>query len=170
MFSYNLWSFAGWWVSDSTKLFGLTYQRWGIMIYFSALIFILLPLYKNKNFKNNYLIYFASALASFAFFLFLTRIHQRYLLPFFAFLLITALIKKSEKLIAIYIVLSIIHFINLIFVYYYYNYVYPDAKFSSFFLYQFLNINSNWFSLINLSGFVLLVLIYYKFSYDKKIT
>lgn len=124
MFSYNLWSFAGWWVKDSMQLFGISYQIWGVIIYFISLIFILMPLFKKKGYKEGFLIYFACSLALFSFFLFLTRIHQRYLFPFFAFLLITASIKNSVKLKIIYLILSLIHFINLIFVYYYYNYVY----------------------------------------------
>lgn len=161
MFSYNFWSFAGWWISDSTKFLDLTFQVWGVVFYLTALIFILLPLIFRRN-KDNFFIYFALALTSFAFFLFLTRIHQRYLFPFFSFLLITAFIKNSLQLKIIYFTLSLIHFINLWYVYYYYNYVYSNPNFSSLFIYQFLSKNYNLFTLLNLFGFGLLVLIYYR--------
>ncbi len=167
MFSYNFWSFVGWWISDSTKALGITYQVWGIIIYLTSLIAILWPLVLKKGYKSNCLVYFAIALAGFSFFLFLTRMHQRYLFPFFAFLLITAFITNSLKLKIAYIALSFIHFINLWFVYYYYNYVYSDPKFAFLPIYQFLNMNYNLFTILNLLGFGILILIYYKSSYVK---
>lgn len=167
MFSYNLWSFAGWWISDSTNLLGISYQTWGIIIYFLALILILLPLFVKKNYKKNVLIYFAFALASFAFFLFLTRIHQRYLFPFFSFLLIVTLIRNSAMLKIVYLILSLIHFINLWYVYYYYNFVYANPKFSSFLINKILSTTYNLFTVANLIGFGILILLYYKFQYEK---
>lgn len=168
MFSYNFWSLAGWWISDSTQFLSITYQHFGVIIYLISLSFILIPLIIKKGYKNNLTIYFAIALASFAFFLFLTRIHQRYLFPFFAFLLIVASLKNSVKLKIIYAALTLVHFINLWFVYYYYNYVYLNPKFSSFFIYQFLDVNHNLFTLINLFGFLILILIYYRYINTNK--
>ena len=169
MFSYNLWSFAGFWVSDSNKFLNMTYQNLGIMIYLLSLLLITIPLFRNKNYQNNSLIYFASSLAIFAFFLFLTRIHQRYLFPFFAFFLITTFIYNFLKFKIIYTILSLIHFINLWYVYYYYNFVYPNPKFSSFIIFKLLSNTYNLFTVFNLIGFSLLILIYYKSSYLKKI-
>lgn len=168
MFSYNFWSFVGWWIPDSTKFLSFTYQSWGMIIYLISLILILFPLVFKKGYKNNYIVYFAITLASFAFFLFLTRIHQRYLFPFFPFLLITAFLINSMKLKIIYLILSLVHFINLWYVYYFYNYVYPNSEFSSFSIYQLLNKYYNLFTVLNLLGFGILILVYYKFSNDKK--
>lgn len=168
MFSYNLWSFVGWWIPDSTKFLTLTYQTWGIIIYLISLIIIITPLITKKCYKNNFLVYFAITLASFAFFLFLTRIHQRYLFPFFPFLLITAFLINSTKLKIIYLILSLVHFINLWYVYYYYNYVYSNPQFSSQLIFQVLAKYYNFFAILNLLGFGILILIYYKFSNDKK--
>ncbi len=169
MFSYNFWSFAGWWIPDTTKLFGVSYQILGIILYFISLLLITLPLFKNKTYNNNLLFYFACALASFAFFLFLTRIHQRYLFPFFAFLLISTFIMNSLKLKVLYLILSLIHFINLLFVYYYYNFVYSNPKFSSFLIYRLLSESYNLFTTVNLLGFGVLLLIYYKLNHSLKI-
>lgn len=168
MFSYNFWSFAGWWIPDATKFLGISYRSWGIAIYLISLILILIPLIFKKGNKNNFLVYYALSLASFAFFLFLTRIHQRYLFPFFAFLLIVVLIKKNLIFKIIYLILSLIHLTNLWYVYYYYNYVYQNPKFSSFVFYKFLSENYNWFSIINLLSFGLLIFIYYRSAYIKE--
>lgn len=168
MFSYNLWSFAGWWVPDSNTVLSIPYKFWGVIIYFASLVIILVPLFFRKNYKNNFLVYFASALAILTFFLFLTRIHQRYLFPFFAFLLIVSFIKNSMKLKIIYVLLSLIHFINLWYVYYYYNYVYPDPTFSPVAIFKFLSTNYNLFTLFNLIGLGYLILIYYGFGLSSK--
>lgn len=170
MFSYNFWSFAGWWVSDTTTFWGLKYQIWGFIIYFFMLAIIILPLFLKAAYKNKYFIYFACTLASFSFFLFLTRIHERYLFPFFAFLLIVVLIKKSVKLRIIYVVLSLIHFLNLWYVYYFYNYAYNDSSFSSQPLFQLLDNNYNLSTILNLIGFGVLVLMYYKSIRDEKVS
>lgn len=162
MFSYNLWSFVGWWIPDSTKFLNITYQLWGIIIYFVFLTLILTPLFINYKLKNKEIIYFALALATFAFFLFLTRMHERYLYPFFAFLLAITLIQNSIKLKVIYSILSFIHFINLWHVYYYYNYVFQNPKLASFFIYQYLSNSYNWLTLINLTSFGILMGIYLK--------
>ncbi len=166
MFSYNFWSFAGFWVPDSTIFLGITYQIWGLILFSVALLIIILPL-KKVSINQNKIYYLAIALSSMAFFLFLTRIHQRYLFPFFAFLLIAASIKNSIKLIAIYILLSLVHFINLWYVYYYYNFVYPNPTFSPSPVFKFLAANYNLFTIINLVGFTFLILIYYKSSFLK---
>lgn len=168
MFSYNFWSVAGWWVPDSNTVLSIPYKIWGVIIYFVSLVIILIPLFFRKNYKNNFLVYFASALAILTFFLFLTRIHQRYLFPFFAFLLIVSFIKNSMKLKIIYVLLSLIHFINLWYVYYYYNYVYPDPTFSPVAIFKFLSTNYNLFTLFNLIGFGYLILIYYGYGLSSK--
>lgn len=168
MFSYNFWSFAGWWIPDSAKFFNVSYKIWGVFLYFAFLFIILFPLFFKKNVKNNFLIYFACALSIFAFFLFLTRIHQRYLFPFFSFLLITAFVKNALKIKILYFVLSLIHLSNLWFVYYYYNFVYGNPQYGSQFIYKFLNDNYNWFTILNLTGFTFLMLIYYRYSLSAK--
>lgn len=164
MFSYNFWSFAGWWISDSTKFLSLSYQIWGVILFTLSLILIFKPLLLKKNYQNRFLIYLAICLSSFAFFLFLTRIHQRYLFPFFSFLLIAASIKNSVYIKIIYAILSTVYLINLGYVYYYYNYVYANSKFVPGLIYNFLSTNYNVLTIINLIGFGLLLWLYYNFS------
>lgn len=161
MFSYNLWSLAGFWIPDSTIFLGITYQIWGLILFSIVLLIIILPL-KKVSINQTTIYYLAIALSSMAFFMFLTRIHQRYLFPFFAFLLIVASIKSSIKLIFIYLILSFVHLVNLWYVYYYYNYVYPNPTFSPSPIFNFLETNYNLFTIINLISFTYLILIYYK--------
>lgn len=169
MYSYNFWALVGWWTPDANKFFGITFQVWGTILYFISLIIITVPLFIKKNFKNNSLIYFAAALSIFAFFLFLTRIHQRYLFPFFAFFLIISFIRNSLSLKLTYILLSFIHFINLWFVYYYYNYVFSNSTYASFAIYKYVNANYNLFTMLNLIAFAGLTIGYYKYCLRGKV-
>lgn len=168
MFSYNLWSFVGWWIPDSTKFLNITYGLWGIIIYFVFLTLILTPLFINYKLKNMEIIYFASALAIFGFFMFLTRMHERYLYPLFAFLLIIALIQNSLKLKVIYFILSFIHFINLWHVYYYYNYVFHNSQFANLSIYQVLSRSYNLLTVVNLISFGILLAIYLKKAWQSE--
>ncbi len=168
MFSYNFWSLIGWWISDSTKFFGVSYQLWGIILYLLSLCFIVFPIFINRNFEDKKTIYFALSLATFSFFLFLTRMHERYLFPFFSFFVITAFIINSQKLKIIYAILSIVHFINLWQVYYYYNFVYLNSASANFILYKLLDQSYNWLTYLSLFLFGVLIFIYYD-SFSKKI-
>lgn len=166
MFSYNVWSFVGFWIPDSNTFISLPYQAIGLIILSIIYLFIAAPLLFTRS-KNHKIYYLAIALALFAFFLFPTRIHQRYLFPFFGFLLIYASLKKSIELIILYFGLSIVHLINLWYVYYYYNYVFGNSSNGNFFLYKFLSENYNWFTTINLLAFLFLMLIYYLSFHEK---
>ncbi len=167
MFSYNFWSFAGFWVPDSKAFLGISYQHWGLILFSLVLLIIIIPLIRNKSRNQNTIYYLAIALSSMAFFMLLTRMHQRYLFPFFAFLLIFASIKKSLKLIGVYLILSLIHLINLWYVYYYYNYIYPNPIFLPSPFFKFLELYYNLFTVINIIGFAILILIYYFFLSEK---
>ncbi|MBI3103662.1 hypothetical protein HYZ05_01855 [Candidatus Daviesbacteria bacterium] len=166
-FAFNFWQLFGNWKNDLGTFLNIPFIVWGIILYAASLMIILLrkPLFIKFQPPDFYL---TSTISILAFFTFLTRMHERYLFPVFAFLLIAALIKNSVKLKIIYLILSIIHFVNLWYVYYYYNYVYPDPQFSSFIIYKFLNANYNLFTLFNLIIFAILILIYFKSSYTKE--
>lgn len=165
LFAFNFWSIFNWWTLDLQKVFTFSYRDWGIIIYLFSLLSIIIPLLRKKITPQ--LFYFASSLSFLVFFLFLTRVHERYLFPFLAFILIAALIKKSKFLFSIYIISSIVHFINLWFVYYYYNFVYNNPNFASNIFYRFINENYKFFSILMVVSYVSLLIFYYK-SYAKK--
>lgn len=167
MFSYNFWSFAGFWKSDSQVFLGLTYQIWGTILFLINLAIIGTPLLV-KKIHDNTIYYFAMALSAMAFFLFLTRIHQRYIFPVFALVLIVAAIKKSWKILTIYFILSLVHFTNLWFVYFYYNYVYNDPNFGNFPIFSLVNNHPLVFSSINLILYIYLVIKYYMLAKENK--
>ena len=158
--AYNFWELlTGWWKSDSILLFGISYHIWGYLLYFLILCIILFPYIKIK--KNFYeLDYFAATLSSFAFFLFLTRIHERHLFPIFSLLIISAFIFKSKTLIFSYVIISLIYFINLFYSYYYYNFVYTNFMAGNNLLFKISLNYANFFSLVFIFIFIIMMINY----------
>ena len=159
LYAYNFWSIVGWWEHDSTLFLILPYQTWGFILYSLTLFLILIPLLFRKVEGSTF--YLSSSLSFLAFYLFLTRMHERYLFPFFAMLLIAALIKKSKSLLGIYIITSLIHFVNLWYVYYFYNFVFKGVGETNV-IYNFINNNYKILSISLILIFVYLLVIYYR--------
>lgn len=159
-FAFNFWQLFGNWKNDLGTFLNIPFIIWGMILFTTSLIIILSAKPFVIKFRPPHF-YLTSALTILVFFTFLTRIHERYLFPFFPFLLIAALIKNSMVLKIIYLIFSFIHFINLWYVYYYYNFVYTNPKFSSSIIYQFLTTNYNLFSFLHLVMFGVLIMIYY---------
>jgi Gpi18-like mannosyltransferase len=117
--AFNIWSWVGLWKSDATVFLGLSLHIWGV-VFLSTSIILCLFIFRNKLDKkaNWYLLF---AILSLCFFLFPTKVHERYLFPFFAFLLTSAGLSKSRNLFAVYVVTSVSSFFNLYYPYAYYN-------------------------------------------------
>ena len=160
--AYNFWALFGWWRSDSTLLFNLSYHIWGYLLYILTLCIILAPYLRKKIKIGTQFDYFAYALSSFGFFLFLTRIHERHLFPVFALLIISACIFRSRILIVSYITLAVINFINLFYSYYYYNVIYNNPMAPKNIIFD---ISSNYqliFSILSLIVFITMCIVYFK--------
>lgn len=170
LFAFNFWAIFDWWKPDGTQWLVFSFKTWGILLYGLAMIVILIPLLRTKI-KSSQYFYIASALSLMAFYLFPTRIHERYLFPFFAFILISALIQKTKEtkiLIGVYLVTSAVHLINLWYVYYFYNFVYNNPNLSLSKLYLFINDYYKFFSLTLLASFAVVLFVYYRIIYVKK--
>jgi dolichyl-phosphate-mannose-protein mannosyltransferase len=117
--AFNIWSWVGFWKPDTASFLGLTLAVWGI-IFLTISITGALIVFRNKlEKKSNWYLLFA--ILSLCFFLFPTKVHERYIFPFFAFLLTTAGLTKSANLFGIYIVTSLASFLNIYYPYSYYN-------------------------------------------------
>ena len=130
VFAFNIWSWTGFWKPDTALFLGLSLSGWGAIFLVSSILLALFTFRKKLDSKANYFLLFA--ILSLCFFVFPTKVHERYLFPFFAFLLAAAGLAKSRNLTAIYIVTSLASFLNL---YYPYSYYYP-AQLKSDFLYS----------------------------------
>lgn len=119
-FAFNFWGIFGNWQSDLKTLWGIQYLHWGIALYLISLIpiFFLKPLIKRFNLPYFFI---TAAVSVFAFFTLLTRMHERYLFPFFILFLLGALLLKSRILLFFYFLVSLIYSFNLYVPYTYYN-------------------------------------------------
>lgn len=93
VFAFNFWSLVGMWKPDSLLFLGLPYFYWGIILYLASLVLIIWrfiakqPVLLKNNLQKKENVWLLAALLVFAFFLFPTRVHERYLFPALAFLL-----------------------------------------------------------------------------------
>lgn len=119
-FAFNFWGIFGNWQSDLQTFFNINYLGWGIVLYLISIvpIFFIKPFLKRYNLPYLFL---TSSLSVFAFFTFLTRMHERYLFPFFILFLLGALLLKSRLLIYFYLLVSVVYLLNLYVPYTYYN-------------------------------------------------
>lgn len=114
--AFNFWRIWGNWQSDVIVIFGLSKQAWGWLLFLFWEAIIIYPLLRNPK---KTLIWLVAGLSLTNFYLFFTRIHERYLLPALIFLLIGGgLSRRHGKLIILsYWLLSLIHTVNLYLVY-----------------------------------------------------
>ncbi len=118
--AYNFWGMFGLDVfgRDNVEYLGVTHRVWGIFLFAVSILAIIIVFRKAQGPD---MLALATALSVLAFFLFLTRMHERYLFPFFLPFLAACVLTKSRILWASFAVLSMIHFSNLYYVYSYYN-------------------------------------------------
>lgn len=117
IFAYNLWGIFGFWVPDNKAFLNTSYQNWG---YILLIFFWVVVIYVYIKIKK--LSFFALAvLSSLSFFFLVTRMHERYLYPSLIFLILFATLKKSKLLLYFVLILTIIHFLDLYYVYIYYT-------------------------------------------------
>lgn len=117
--AFNIWSWVGFWKPDSATFAGFSLSVWGTVFLLVSVIISLFAFRKKLDVKANYYLLFA--LLSLCFFLFPTKVHERYLFPFFAFLITAAGLLKSTNLFAIFGITTIASFANLYYPYSYYN-------------------------------------------------
>lgn len=139
IFAYNFWSFFGWWKSDNWEFFGIPYRIIGLFFDLSIITTLSWPLIKLRRLIRIEEFIICCSLLSLGFFLFTTRMHERYLFAFFGLFIITATLYRAKILLGLYFLMSLIHLANLWYVYYYYNYVYSNSKSADYFLYQWLD-------------------------------
>jgi len=112
-FTFNFWGLFGNWQSDMVLFLGLPFLYWGIILF--GLSLILLFRFKKEN------PYLFITLSILSFNMLMTRMHERYVLPFFAFFLIATILLKSKPLLLTYIFFSLFNTLNVYYSYAYYN-------------------------------------------------
>jgi dolichyl-phosphate-mannose-protein mannosyltransferase len=120
--AFNFWGAIAMWQDDSQLFLGISYKSWGTGIFASiyAVIGILLirVVYKSRGERDkdfSYFIYQAITLIIFSLFLFITRAHERHLLP--AIVFFTLLTYRHWILWYLYAIVSLIYVLNMIYSY-----------------------------------------------------
>jgi Gpi18-like mannosyltransferase len=109
--AFNIWAFAGLFQPDNTRLFFIEYRTWGFILFILFFIYVAFIILKSKDDK---LIYLASAMLFFGFFMLFTRIHERYLFPMFAPLAVA--MTFDRRLSYVYVLATFSFLFNLHFV------------------------------------------------------
>lgn len=109
--AFNIWAFTGMFQPDDTQFLFMTYRMWGYLLF--GMIFIYVA-YFTLKYKDDMSIYISSALLFFAFFMFFTRIHERYLFPVFAPLAVAMALDRRFSY--VYVLATITFLFNLHFV------------------------------------------------------
>lgn len=119
--TFNFWGVFAMWTSDENVFLMLSYKTWGTIIFGAlyALIFAFFFRYKifnkNRNEEYTYLIFQAVTLILFALFLFVTRAHERHLLP--AIVFFTLILYRSWIFPYLYAIVSGVYVCNMIYSY-----------------------------------------------------
>ena len=153
LFAYNLWGIIGFWIPDSLLWNNLSYQMWGYILLGTYWI-IIGYFYLRRNLS----LYALATLATLGFFFLPTKVHERYIYPALVFLILLATLYKSKLLLALTGTLSLLHFLNLYYVYVYYNEFYlklPKILYVPA-IYNFLEANGKGLSLISTVIFILI--------------
>ena len=93
---------------------GISYQLMGTIGILLSLIFAGYIFMKRKD-KSRF--FYSSALIISGIFLFGTKMHERYLFPVIAFLLIAYILKKDTRILAVSASFSLLHFVNVSYIY-----------------------------------------------------
>ena len=120
--AFNFWGAFAMWVNDGTLFLGISYKSWGTVIFASiyAVIGALLirVVYKSRGEPDkdfSYFIYQAITLITFSLFLFITRAHERHLLP--AIVFFTLLTYRHWILWYLYAIVSVVYVLNMVYSY-----------------------------------------------------
>ena len=116
--AYNFWGMLGFFKPDNTEYLGITYQVWGIALFAATTLSILFAM---RNADDDWALALGTALCLLAFYMFLTRMHERYMFPFFVPFLAACVLSRNPLLWSMFVVLSLTQFLNLYQVYAYYQ-------------------------------------------------
>lgn len=147
----NLWGIIGNWKNDSELFLKLPLLYWSIILLSICLIVI----FSFRRLKGN-ILFLTASLSILSFFMLLTRMHERYSVYFFPFMLISAILLKSKILMSFYIFFSFILLLNLYIPYAYYNNMVKITNLPPIDLFT----DFSRISIISFFGFVLLFVYY----------
>ena len=156
--AFNFWALVkGMWIPDSGTFLGIKYVYWGAAFLTGALGLVLARTIKFGKTPQN--LYISLGLAYLVFFLFPTRVHERYILVSLPFFLLSAGLMYSKIEFVLFFFLSGLALINIYHPYAYYT---PDSFLSSI---KILEVTTSSYKFISL----LYVLLFFAYLFKDKI-
>ncbi len=127
--AYNFWNLGGlfdWGFKPDVagikpgegEWMGLSHRLWGGIMFATSTTLLL---FATRRSEGTGMLALGAALSVLAFYLFLTRMHERYVFAFFLPFLAACVLLQSRLLWASFVGLGLVHFFNLYHVYVYYN-------------------------------------------------
>ncbi len=101
-------------VTHGEEYLGLTARSWGVLLFVLSVTAVIVAL---RNARGIGFLALGTSLSILAFFVFMTRMHERYLFPFFLPFLVACVLLRSRALWTAFVLLGTAHFLNLYFVY-----------------------------------------------------
>jgi dolichyl-phosphate-mannose-protein mannosyltransferase len=123
---------------NATEFLGIATRAWGIFLFGSS---VALTMFALRNVRGTGFLALGVALSVLAFYIFLTRMHERYVFPAFLPMLLACALIQSRALWAGFVAASTIHFFNLyhVFSYYYFYNAEQQQRWSDVFRFDTLN-------------------------------
>lgn len=115
--AYNFWGIWGFWrpdTADGAQFLGMDHSYWGIALFIGATLAVILSM---RNTRGTGALALGTALSIMAFHVFLTRMHERYLFPAFAPLLVACVLLRLPVLWGMFAALGVLHLVNLYYAY-----------------------------------------------------
>ncbi len=128
--AYNFWGIQGFFKPDNVdtcmksascggaEFLGIEYRYWGIALFAVNTVLII---YIMRKAEGDWALALGTALCLLAFYMFLTRMHERYMFPALVPFLAACILARNPTLWAMFIVLGVMQFLNLYQVYAYYQ-------------------------------------------------
>lgn len=110
--AFNFWALFGMFKPDGTLFLFISYRLWGYILFGLLVAYIIYRVIKTEDHR---FMYISSFMMFLGFYMLFTRIHERYMFPVFAFLIISCVFYK--KLYYIYFILMTTFFLSLYLVY-----------------------------------------------------
>lgn len=118
--AYNFWVLLGDnWKSQDDMFIFMSFKQWGTLFIIVAIVLSALYCFRNKESESKY--YLTGGLLMVTIFMLSVRMHERYMYPALALILIGASVKRNYKWFVAYGALCVIHFMNVYHVLFYYD-------------------------------------------------
>jgi Gpi18-like mannosyltransferase len=109
-FAYNFWGMFGWFRDDNVTTFFISWRMWGLIFTVVSQFFII---YSLRNARGVGMLCFGVALTALAFFVFQTRMHERYMFSMLLPLLAACFYLNKPVLWISFVSLSLMQFLML---------------------------------------------------------